>query len=88
MKKLKQFLRGFLCPPLPHCGLKSPVLCLYIHLTIMITIVLLQDGTTALYVASEQGHSTVVQLLAEAGVSLDVQANVCTVGYRRTAHPF
>ena len=43
----------------------------------MITIVLLPDCTTALYVASEHGHSTVVQLLAEAGVSLDVQANVC-----------
>ena len=42
----------------------------------MITMVILQDGSTALYRASEEGHSAVVQLLVEAGAFLDVQTNV------------
>ena len=49
------------------------------RLTIVITMVTLQDGATALYRASEEGHSTVVQLLVEAGASLDVQADVCNL---------
>ena len=36
----------------------------------------LQEGFTALHLASEEGHVTVVQLLNEAGASLDVQTNV------------
>ena len=40
--------------------------------------VILQNSVTALFVASEEGHSAVVQLLVEAGASLNVQANVPT----------
>ena len=36
----------------------------------------LQEGVTALYLASQNGHVTTVQLLVEAGASLDVQRNV------------
>ena len=35
-----------------------------------------QEGVTALYLASGNGHVTTVQLLVEAGASLDVQTNV------------
>ena len=49
------------------------------RLTIVITMVTVQNGTTALYRASQEGHSTVVQLLVEAGASLDVQADVCNL---------
>ena len=35
-----------------------------------------QEGATALHLASENGHVTTVQLLVEAGASLDVQTNV------------
>ena len=35
-----------------------------------------QEGNTALYLASQNGHVTTVQLLVEAGASLDVQTNV------------
>ena len=35
-----------------------------------------QKGVTALYLASANGHTTTVQLLVEAGASLDVQTNV------------
>ena len=37
---------------------------------------ILQDGATALYIASQNDHSTIVQLLIEAGSSLDVQVDV------------
>ena len=36
----------------------------------------LQVGVTALFLASQGGHVTTVQLLVEAGASLDVQRNV------------
>ena len=36
----------------------------------------LQDGATALHIASQYGHVTTVKLLVEAGASLDVQGNV------------
>ena len=36
----------------------------------------LQEGATALHIASQHGHVSTVQLLVEAGASLDVQANV------------
>jgi len=36
----------------------------------------LQDGRTALYIASCEGHVKVVQLLTDAGALLDVQAEV------------
>ena len=36
----------------------------------------LQEGATALYIASQNGHVSTVQLLVEAGASLDVQFNV------------
>ena len=35
-----------------------------------------QDGATPLIIASQNGHSTIVQLLIVAGASLDVQAEV------------
>ena len=35
-----------------------------------------QEGFTALHLASGSGHVTTVQLLVEAGASLDVQTNV------------
>ena len=35
-----------------------------------------QGGVTALYLASQNGHVTTVQLLVEAGASLDVQRDV------------
>ena len=43
----------------------------YCHVTVN-----LQEGVTALYLASQNGHVTTVQLLVEAGASLDVQRNV------------
>ena len=43
----------------------------------------LQEGDTALYLASQEGHVTIVQLLVESGASLDVQRNVC---YPDTPH--
>ena len=43
----------------------------YCHVTVN-----LQEGATALHLASENGHVTTVQLLVEAGASLDVQTNV------------
>ena len=36
----------------------------------------LQNGATALYIASERGHNKIVQSLITAGASLDVQRNV------------
>ena len=36
----------------------------------------LQEGATALHLASQDGHVTTVQLLVEAGASLDAQTNV------------
>ena len=36
----------------------------------------LQDGTTSLFLACQNGHVTTAQLLVEAGASLDVQRNV------------
>ena len=35
-----------------------------------------QMGSTALFLACQDGHVTTVQLLVEAGASLDVQINV------------
>ena len=43
----------------------------YCHVTVN-----LQEGDTALILASGNGHVTTVQLLVEAGASLDVQTNV------------
>ena len=43
----------------------------YCHVTVN-----LQEGVTALHLASQGGHVTTVQLLVEAGASLDVQRNV------------
>ena len=43
----------------------------YCHVTVN-----LQEGATALHLASDNGHVTTVQLLVEAGASLDVQTNV------------
>ena len=54
-------------------------LCAYIvcwHVTIH-----LQDGATALYIASVEGHVKTVKLLVEAGASLDVQKNVSWYQY-------
>ena len=36
----------------------------------------LQDGTTALFAASQEGHFSTVEQLIKAGVSLDVQRTV------------
>ena len=41
----------------------------------------LQDGFTALFIASTNGHETAVKLLVEAGASLDVQMNVSYYQY-------
>ena len=49
--------------------MKSVVVCC--HVTVN-----LQEGVTALHLASDCGHVTTVQLLVEAGASLDVQTNV------------
>ena len=45
----------------------------YRHVTVHVN---LQEGVTALVLASENGHLITVQLLVEAGASLDVQTNV------------
>ena len=44
---------------------------MYCHVTVY-----LQEGVTALYLTSQNGHVTTVQLLVEAGASLDVQRDV------------
>ena len=44
---------------------------MYHHVTVN-----LQEGATALHMASQNGHVTAVQLLVEAGASLDVQRDV------------
>ena len=44
-----------------------------------------QEGVTALFLASEEGHVTTVQLLVEAGAPLDVQTNVSC--YAETVTP-
>lgn len=36
----------------------------------------IQDGATPLYIASQNGHDKVVQLLTQAGASLDLEGNV------------
>ena len=38
--------------------------------------VTLQNGATPLCIASQEGHVSTVQLLVDAGASLDVQTNV------------
>ena len=43
----------------------------YCHVTVN-----LQEGVTALFLASQNDHVTTVQLLVEAGAPLDVQRNV------------
>ena len=43
----------------------------YCHVTVD-----LQEGVTALFLASQNGHVTTAQLLVEAGAYLDVQRNV------------
>ena len=51
----------------------------YCHVTVN-----LQKGITALFLASECGHVTTVQLLVEAGASLDVQTHMSC--YPNTPH--
>ena len=51
-----------------------PILCmLCVDMTVTVN---LQDGATALFVASQEGHFSTVELLIKAGASLDVQDTV------------
>ena len=36
----------------------------------------LQNGATALFIASQEGHCSIVEQMIEAGASLDLQMNV------------
>lgn len=47
-----------------------------------IFIILFQTGSTALYLASQQGHNDVVKLLFEFGASTEFQTKVCSHGVR------
>ena len=40
---------------------------------------LMQDGVTALYMASHNGHNDVVQLLLDSGAQTEIPATVCTL---------
>ena len=44
----------------------------------------LQDGYTALYIASENGHLPVVQTLLDAGADVRTQTKVSGSGYMQT----
>ena len=47
-----------------------------IQVGILISYLLPQDGTTPLYIASEKGHSDVVNILIRSGAGVDKPANV------------
>ena len=50
--------------------------------TLIFTVDLSQNGDTALHVASEEGHNQVVELLLQAGASVDQKTKVrWGVGY-------
>ena len=57
-----------------HSITSLPILC--ILCADMTMSVHLQDGAVALFIASQIGHSEIVQRLIEAGASLDVRRNV------------
>ena len=67
------------CVPVLMFGVHSitrllPILCMLC--ADMLVTINLQDGTTALFVASQEGHCSIVERLIEAGASLDLQRNV------------
>ena len=50
---------------------------MYTLIGITIMICLMQDGTTPLFIASQEGHSDVVNLLISHGANLDKSGEVC-----------
>ena len=61
--------------------LKLPSVSQWLLCTVTIT---LQDGATALFIACQNGHVSTVQLLVDAGASLDVRTNVSSLPTRYT----
>ena len=58
-----------------------------IHLNLFLSILLLrslilQDGQTALFIASRKGHDEVVKILLRAKADLNLQANVSSCTYQ------
>ena len=51
-------------------------------------VLILQIGYTALHYASQNGHITVVKLLIEHNVHIDVPANVRILSYSCSRHQF
>ena len=54
----------------------SSSLVIMLTINMIFTVDLSQDGATALHVASQEGHNQVVELLLQAGASVDQKAKV------------
>ena len=51
--------------------------CVYFHIMIWVNLhIMLQDGYTALILASQKGHKHIVELLIQSGAKLDIKSNV------------
>ena len=48
-----------------------------VHSSLHVTIPLTQDGTTPLYIASQNGHSDVVNILLRNGADINLAKKVC-----------
>ena len=54
----------------------STSLVIMLTINMIFTVDLSQDGATALHAASQEGHNQVVELLLQAGASVDQKAKV------------
>ena len=65
------------CIPCKVCHIiNKTVLLVYIYLYMLLAIPLTQIGTTPLFIASQEGHSDVVNILIRNGADINLARNV------------